>query len=321
MHRLNSQALFSREVIFGKSGWKLPGTITMPCPTRKRYQKKNRLPAIVMVHSSGAHDRDNNIGPNKPFQEIAEGLASHGIACLRYEKRTYHYAEKLNPNGIASDITINEEVLEDALAAIAFLRKQPNIDPKRIFVLGLSWGGMWAPRLATMTKALAGLLILAAPNRTLEDIYIDYFDYMHSLKPRPNEQDFAKLVEVTNNVSHIKSDALGKPGSPSHLFSLPACYWQSVRGYIPVNEARKVTLPMLILQGERDYQSRESDFVLWKRVLLQEESRTNVTCKYYKGLNHYFMEGEGEITPDEYQRKGTVVNYVISDIASWIKQY
>jgi dienelactone hydrolase len=316
----SSKNFLSREIVFGKPKWKLPGTVTMPCPTRNRYHKKNSLAAVVMVHSSGPHDRDNNVGPNKPFKEIAEGLARLGIVCMRYEKRTQHYAKTLNPDGVAANLTIEEEVLEDALEAVAFLRKQPAVNPNKVFILGLSWGGMWAPRLATRTSTIAGLVILAAPNRTLEDIYVDYFHYMHSLKKRPSKADFNKLSEIVKQVSHIKSDALGAPESPSHLFSLPACYWQSVRGYVPVNEARKVTLPMLILQGERDYQSLSSDFILWKRVLLQEEKKTNVSCKFYKGLNHYFMEGEGKITPEEYQQPGSVANYVISDIASWIKQ-
>jgi fermentation-respiration switch protein FrsA (DUF1100 family) len=75
-------------------------------------------------------------------------------------------------------------------------------------------------------------------------------------------------------------------------------------------------MPILILQGERDYQVTMGDFEGWKRAM---GDLSNVTLKSYPALNHLFMEGEGKSTPDEYLEPGNVAAEVIDDIAAWVK--
>ena len=100
------------------------------------------FPAVVLIHGSGPHDRDETIGPNKPFRDLADGLASRRIAVLRYEKRTRHHGGKM----LGTTVTIKEEVLDDAVAAAELLRQTPGLDPKRVFVVGHSLGAMLAPK-------------------------------------------------------------------------------------------------------------------------------------------------------------------------------
>ena len=69
-----------RAVTVGAGEWKLPATLSLP-------KTAGKVPAIVLVHGSGAHDRDETVFASKPFRDLAEGLASDGIAVLRYEKR------------------------------------------------------------------------------------------------------------------------------------------------------------------------------------------------------------------------------------------
>jgi dienelactone hydrolase len=107
----------------------------------------------VLVHGSGPQDRDETIGPNKPFRDLAWGLASQGIAVLRYEKRTKKHAMKLVL--IKNTITVKQETIDDALAAVALLRKTERIDPNRIFVLGHSLGGMLIPRIGARDPDVA----------------------------------------------------------------------------------------------------------------------------------------------------------------------
>ena len=76
------------EVTVGSGQWALPGTLTIP-------RGAGPFPGVVLVHGSGPNDRDETIGPNKPFRDLAQGLASKGIAVLRYEKRTKFYAEEV----------------------------------------------------------------------------------------------------------------------------------------------------------------------------------------------------------------------------------
>jgi uncharacterized protein len=70
-----------KEILIGKGIWSLPGTLSLP-------KGDGPFPAVILVHGSGPLDRDETIGPNKPFRDLAHGLASRGIAVLRYEKRT-----------------------------------------------------------------------------------------------------------------------------------------------------------------------------------------------------------------------------------------
>ena len=134
-------ALFrEQEVQVGQGEWVLPGTLSLPVGD-------GPFPAVVLVHGSGPNDRDETIGPNKPFRDLAWGLASQGIAVLRYDKRTKVYGEKMSH--MVDTITVQTEVIDDALAAVALLRDTTQIDPHRICVLGHSLGGYVLPRIGS----------------------------------------------------------------------------------------------------------------------------------------------------------------------------
>src|SRR5439155_22756329 len=138
------------------------------------------------------------IGPNRPFRDLAEGLASHGVAVLRYEKRTKHHRAKLADKAVRESLTIKEEVIDDALAAVAVLRATPGVDPKRVFALGHSLGGMLVPRIAAADGKLAGLVVLAGSARPLGEVILEQFAYIQSLNGGPTEAkkaEFAKLKE------------------------------------------------------------------------------------------------------------------------------
>ncbi len=154
------QGKFSeQEVTIGSGKWALPGTLTMP-------KGDGSFPAVVLVHGSGPNDRDETIGPNRPFKDIAWGLASQGIAVLRYDKRTKAHADLFTPEELEK-ITLGTETIDDAILAANLLAKTPGIDPKQIYVLGHSQGGMAAPRIGEQDPNLAGLIVLAGPGRPI----------------------------------------------------------------------------------------------------------------------------------------------------------
>ena len=139
-----------REMAIGDGARALPATLSMP-------KGGGPFPAIVLVHGSGAHDRDETIGPNKPFLDIARGLAAQGVAVLRYEKRTKAHPEEFTHDAAFG---VDEETTFDAVLAVDALRKTEGIDPKRVFVLGHSQGGMMAPRIAALSGHVRGLVLL-----------------------------------------------------------------------------------------------------------------------------------------------------------------
>ena len=144
---VDSEAFTEREVTVGRGEWSLPGTLSVPL-------QGDLHPAVVLVHGSGPNDRDETIGANKPFKDLALGLASKGVAVLRYEKRTLEHGSKMA--SLMEVLTPEEEVIEDALAAVSLLKETEGIDPDRIYVLGHSLGGTLAPRIAQGDPHIAG---------------------------------------------------------------------------------------------------------------------------------------------------------------------
>ena len=155
---VNLSSFTEQEITIGSEPWILPGTISIP-------NGDGPFPGVVLVHGSGPNDRDETIGPNKPFKDIAWGLASNNIIVLRYDKRT-----KVYPAETASDknLTVKEEVVDDAIEAVKLLKAYEEVDQNRIYVLGHSLGAMMAPQIATFEENVSGLILLAAPARKLE---------------------------------------------------------------------------------------------------------------------------------------------------------
>ena len=252
----------------------LPATILVPADA-------DDVPIVVLVHGSGALDRDETIYANKPFRDIAEELARKGIATLRYDKRTYVYRQPVT--------TMDDETISDALSAIRLAHRYS----RRVYLLGHSLGAMLAPLIAERAeKPLAGVIMMASPARDMETVVREQFDYLlpSGASPAFKEQQIENLRQQ----------------SPHYL---------QPQGH--TDAARRLTLPMLIVQGERDYQVTMQDFRLWQQVL---DGKPNIIFRSYPRLNHPFMEGEGKSTPMEYQMEGHVATYVIDDISLFIHQ-
>ena len=305
-----------REVKVGDGGdWPLPGTLTVP-------RGAGPFPAVVLVHGSGPNDRDETIGPNKPFQDLAWGLASNGIAVLRYEKRTRIYGPKLvaDPRFIAS-LTVKEETIDDALEAVRFLGTTAGIDRKRIFVLGHSLGGMLIPRIALAGEELdiAGFIVMAGLTKPLPETYLRQMTYLLGLDGATSADDRKQLDEIKRDVARINALQDSDAGKSEKIINAPLAYWLDLRGYYPPDVALKVDRPMLILQGSRDYQVTTEDFENWKKAL---DGRAGVEFRLYPKLNHLFAEGQGLPTPNEYSLvHNSIAPCVVSDIAAFVLKH
>lgn len=269
--------------------YKLPGILTRP-------KGKAHLPIVILVHGSGPQDRDGSIGPNKIYRDIAWGLAAKGIAVLRYDKRTYVYGKSSVPEG--KEITPDEEVVEDAVSACQLAASLPFIDKRKVFLAGHSLGGLLAPLIATRCPSVTGLILLAAPSRPQDDILKEQIRYLGSLNGNTDETLLAQQYQ------QIKAAA-------------PQIYWDYLDKYAPVMTACSLSIPMLFLQGERDYQVTMQDFAMWKLGMF---GKTNATFQSYPTLNHCFMEGTGKSTPMEYNHPARVSGKVMEDIAKWVTQ-
>ena len=290
---VDPEAFVEHELEVGAPGWPLPATLTVP-------KGEGPFPGALLVHGSGPHDRDESLGPSRPFRDLAWGLASRGIAVLRYEKRTLEHGRR-----IGTSPTLDEEVIDDAVAALATLRARPETVPGRLVVVGHSLGGMLGPRIAARDGQLAGLVALAAPARPYTTIFREQLAYLSSLG-QPQAADALEVV-----------DAWSRGEGNLESLGLPDAYLAEVDAVRAATEARGFDSRLLVLQGGRDYQVTREDFALWKAA---HEDREQATLRLFPDLDHRFVAGQGKGRPEEYQTLGHVDARVIEAIASWLAE-
>ena len=300
--------LFEEKTVNVVTGeYSLPGIFSFP----KNVQK---FPIVILIHGSGPNDMDETIGPNKPFRDIACGLASNGIAVLRFDKRTKVYGSKMKdiPN-----LTVQEEVMEDAKSAINLVKKFTGVDSTKIFVLGHSLGAMLSPRIAKENPSLKGIIMCAGNSRPLEELLIEQYNYLFAPDGISKEEQ-VELDKLKKQVEKLHSKDFNLTTSASELpLSLPSAYWLDLNNYKQKEVATSLTLKILILQGKRDYQVRMTDFEGWKAALKKNKKVSFIS---YSDLNHLFIEGKGKSYPEEYQNEGNVYKKVIDDIVAWMKK-
>jgi uncharacterized protein len=302
-------AFTETEVRVDCEGFPLPALLTVP-------KKASGAPAVVMVAGSGPNDRDETVGKLKPFRDIAQGLASMGIASIRYDKRT-----KSAPGMF--DVkrgTLHDEVVADALSALKVLKsktsgrlgKKGAVNAKKIFLLGHSLGALAAPRIVAAAPELAGMVLLGAPGRPLEDAVIEQMTHLAGAKPTKEVK--AQLAEIKKQVALVKSEDL-EPNTPSEQLPLGinANYWLDLRGYDPVEAAAASGKPVLVLTGEVDYQTTAAELERYTDALA---GRPDCETKLYPGLSHLFMPGKGQAS--DYAIEANVEKAVVAHIATWL---
>ena len=295
----------------------LKGLLTLPSADVKQ------CPAIVLVHGSGANDMDESVGNTKTFKDLAEGFAKYGIATIRYDKRTLTYGKEM-VEGLGGSLSVKEETIEDAIFATELLRKDQRIDPNRIYILGHSMGGLLAPRIDAEGGNYAGLIIFASSARNLEDIMRDqqndFLEKANFFTRLISKGQIKKMQKKFDNIYNLSDEeAKRTPIIGKYVFA----YYLKEWGEKPAEVfLKKLTKPILIMQGEADFHvSVEKDFNLFKEML---KGHDNATFKLYPNLNHLLMQTVygNDISKGlkEYEKPQHVESYVIKDIVDWINQ-
>ncbi len=294
------------EVTFGSEQYPISGSLTLP-------EGEGPFPAVILVHGSGPSDRNEQIGPNLPFMDLAEQLSAQGVAVLRYDKRTYLYGNQLAQ---ATEITVQDETIDDVVYALEYLQTLDAIRADQIYIAGHSLGGYLIPRIAEQTPTAAGYILLAASARPMEDLLLEQTAYILSLEKNLDDASKEKLLKQTQNlVDTIKSLTPDSQVPADQLGGTPASYWLDLKDYDPTAEIKNYNKSFLVLQGGRDYQVTKTDYELWESAF---DKYSDVHFRFYDNLNHLFMSGTGKSVPDEYQQKNTVDSAVGKDIAEFV---
>lgn len=297
--------LFDEEdIVLSADGVEVGATLSIP--------KSKPTAGVVFLAGSGPTDRDSTLEPNKPLKDLAWGLASNAIAVVRWDKPSAESSKISDEN-----ITLQKEYLPYADAAIKALRDKLASSDIPIFVLGHSLGAMVAPMVANADAKIKGVVMLSAAGGKMYDSALRQMKYLVSLNHEPPfaTQEYVDLF--SKQVAVIGKPEFNVKSKGELPFGAPASYWFSVKEYDQVAEVKKLSIPVRILQPERDYQvTVEDDLVMWKEGL---EGKENIEIKVGEGLNHLFMAGQGPSTPDDYALEGHVEEAVVMDVCEWIK--
>lgn len=302
------------KIIVGENTkYPLNGLLTLPTNITEP------VPAVVFVHGSGASNMDEKVGKLTPFKDLAEGLAKCGIASIRYDKRSFAHGVKLIRE---KDVTVRIETIEDAILATEMLKKDSRIDKDNIFVIGHSMGAMLAPRIDVEGGNYKGLIMMAGSPRKLEEIMLDQNeDVICSTKGLVRwivKKQVAKLTELFDGLYQLSDEEAKKKkvGNGMTLY-----YFKEMGEHSAVDYLKSMKKPMLIMQGEKDFQATvEKDFNAYKQLL---EDKDNVRFCLYENLNHAFVpyvHGNIMKAKEEYNVEQHIGENVIADIANWIKE-
>ena len=300
------------KIIIGEgTDFPLNGILTLP----ENLEKP--VPAVVFVHGSGSSNMDEKVMKLTPFKDLAEGLGKLGIASVRYDKRSFAHGRKMLKAG---DLTVKEEVIEDAVLASKLLKNDPRIDSEKVFIIGHSMGAMLAPRIDAEGGNFKGLVLLAGTLDTLDGVLFRQIDEMKNGKNKilswvasAQEKKFMKSFEGLYEISDEEAK------KRKYMGGVNLYYFKEMGEHRAADYLEKIEKPVLIMQGGRDLQvSVEKDFCGYKRAF---GDRDNFSFRLYEGLNHCFVPAlydDISKATKEFSVERHIGENVISDIAGWI---
>ena len=271
-------------------------------------------PVVILVHGSGPNDRDETIGSNKVFKDLALGLAANGIASFRYDKRSNLY-----PEAFEGQFDLYDETINDAISAYYTVKLDTSYNFSKIVMLGHSLGAYSMPLIADSLELIDGAILFSSNARKLEDIIEYQMDYLTSWDDVITEEE-KNIIELnTVRAENIRTNNFSDTTSAAYLLGYwPGTFWKGISMYNPVEIVKENDkTPFLILQGEKDYQITMEDFAIWKSEV---GAKDNVTLISYEGLTHLFTPTENtKPGPNDYFLPNNVDEAVIKDIAEWVR--
>jgi len=303
-------AYTAEEVTVSAKGFTLAGTLLLPKTGTAPY------PVVITITGSGQQTRDEalplpGLEKYRPFRQIAEALANHGIAVLRVDDRGVGKSTGLETLKTAT----SSDFADDTRAQIAFLRARKDIDPNRIALIGHSEGGMIAPMVAAADPRLAGIVLLAGTGKRGDEIIAYQVN-------QGGEADLTLTEEAKAKARAAQQEAMRKAiaNDPSAPESLRSPWMRYFLAYDPLPAIGKVRQPILILQGEFDRQVTADQAEMIEKAA-RAAGNQDVTMRVFPGLNHLFLPAKTG-SPSEYSSLSTSIipDEVMNQLSDWLVQ-
>lgn len=276
------------------SGIALAGTLTLPAGA------SGRVPAVLLLSGSGAQDRDEatpGLPGWRPFRQVADTLGRRGIAVLRLDDRG------VGGSGGSAAATTLAEFAEDARAALAFLRARPEVDPARVGIVGHSEGGYVGPMVAVEDRALRALALVAAPARTGRAL-VEY------------QSRFA--IEADSTLAPHVDSLLVMAAAQRDSLAASSRWFGSLMAHDPLPLARRLRLPVLVLQGETDRQVPAAEAPALAAAIRAGGNR-DVVVRVLPGVNHLLVrDPSGDVRGYAALPGKQVAPEVLGALADWL---
>lgn len=302
----------------GTEPYLLDGVVTLPAGA----STANPVPGVVLVQGSGPLDKDSAIGQTKLFADIADLFAKKGIATLRYDKRTYTYGETMTAEEIQA-LTVQEETIQDAIAAGKVLGSTEGVDAARLVLLGHSMGAMLAPRIADGADgAYKAMILIAGSPKSLLDISLaQNYDLLDTLSGDARTAAEAQVAAYAAEIVALKKVKKADDARSLTVGGLNGYYfWEMMQFDLP-KLIKKLRLPTYIVQGNADFQvSLENGIEAYEDGI--ESKYSFVDYHIFRKLNHLLMTYSGpglnKGTLAEYDTPATLDTVAGRNLADWI---
>jgi len=328
---------YSEDILFENKneGFNLAGTLTLP-------KKDGVFPVVVLISGSGPQNRDEEILGHKAFLVLSDYLTKNGIAVLRYDDRGTALSKGDFKTATSADFATDVE------SAISYLKTRKEINKNKIGLIGHSEGGLIAPMVASKSKDVAFIVLLAGPGLQgdqlllLQQKLIGKASGVSEEDLRKNEIENKKAFDIVNKspnqeqlnidlTKFIKKRLLDNPNpqKPAQMSDedfvklqveqIANPWMQYFLKYNPVPTLEKVKCPVLAINGEKDLQVPPKENLEAIKKALAKGGNKKVTTKELPNLNHLFQECETG-SPDEYATiEQTFSPTALTEILNWLQ--
>lgn len=306
------------DVRITSNGFALAGTMSRPAgskPPAKGDKNPPRLGAVILVAGSGPVDRDETVAGISVFAQLANAIADAGFLAVRYDKRG------VGQSGGRDEAVSLEDYAEDVRAIVAYLRKRPDVDPKRIAIVGHSEGGLVGMLAAAQErKSVAALMLIATPGTTGAQLVLEQQQHLLAGMSLPEEERNSR-VELQKKLQQAVISGTGWEGIPQALRRQADTPW--FRSFLVFNPAvvlPKVEDPVLIIQGDRDRQVPLRHGQLLLDLARSRKANWPSELFVVEGVNHLLVPAPtGEVSEYPLLTDKNISPKVLEHVTGWLK--
>ena len=299
----------------------LAATLTIP-------PGKGPFPGVVLITGSGPQDRDETLLGHKPFLVLSDYLTRHGIAVLRADDRGTGKSTGVFATATTADFATDTE------AGVAYLKTRPEVDPHKIGRIGHSEGGIIAPMVAARNPDVAFIVMMAGSGVPGDDILVAQVQAISESSGKTHEEavqagvkqrEILTLIENEKDSAALEKEFKEKMGGDAteaqigaEIKALTSPWFRYFMTYDPATALRKVTCPVLAINGEKDRQVPPEQNLPAIRKALEQAGNKHFEVDELPGLNHLFQTAKTG-SPAEYaQIEETMSPVALDKMATWI---